>query len=169
MPYPLLNPSCLKRLVAVIAFLTCLASCSFVQRSWDSAIGGGAPKTAAEDQSATEEPQAEPPKTHSVRIEALEAAFTSAEVTWEMQESSKFDGFVLHYGQNSKQLDKSVRIPLERLQAVTQNDGSKLYRYVLHDLPPDRSIWVAVSAFSGDQESTQSTALEVAPKDGLKR
>ena len=70
---------------------------------------------------------------------------------------------MVYYGLSRDNLDQQVRVSVQALEKVEDPQRGAVYRYVLDGVSPDKSVYVALSAFSGDNTSPMSDVREVTP------
>lgn len=85
-------------------------------------------------------------------------------IVWSIP-SDPVDGFVLRYGFSREKLEHSRRVAIPELTKSEDPNHGAVYRYILKDLPSDKVIFVAVTAFLQDQESPLSDTYEVPVQD----
>lgn len=87
---------------------------------------------------------------------------SDVEVLWEIPQRS-VDGFVVRYGYSREVLDGQVKLAAGEVERFDDPVHGMVYHYVLRNVPPDRKVFVTVSAFQGQRESEPSVVLEVEP------
>lgn len=102
-------------------------------------------------------------QTTSVPVDefAPKPKFSNVEVIWAVP-AEAVDGFVIHYGLDQSKLDSEIKVSAESLEKVSDQEKGEVYRYVVRDLPNDRPIFVAISAYAGEKSSPLSEIREIA-------
>ncbi len=144
-----------------------LTSCSFVERNTvglfrneDSQTGFMSPAVApakADPQTVTVEVR---PSIKNVEPPA--APNTRVEIVWEIPKDS-VDGFVIRYGFSRTDLRYSERVQSAELDRMEDPKFGFVYRYVLKNMPPEKTVFVTLAAFTGALESEPSSVFEVVP------
>jgi len=142
-----------------LALLLSLTGCGLLGgKTAESTAPAGAPPAAASEQSAE--------KHTTVAIEKLERprrpAVSDVEILWEIP-NKPVDGFVIRHGYSRDNLENSARIAAGDVEKVEDPVHGTVYHYLLKNLPPDKKVYITVSAFVGSAESAPSTTLEVEP------
>lgn len=87
---------------------------------------------------------------------------SSIEILWELP-AEPIDGFTVRYGESHEALTTERRLAVSEVEKVEDPVRGKLYRYVIPDIPNSQRLFVSISAFKGETESTPSRVFEVAP------
>ncbi len=142
------------KLLVFTTLLTVLSSCGLLGRP-DAKQEPGAP--GAVEQSKTET---------QVAIEELERKqfekTADIEVLWQIPEQP-VDGFVIRYGYERDQLDRIVEVPADLLEKIEDPAQGIAYRYLLHDIPTEKRVYLTVSAYKDKLESEPSAVFVVEP------
>ena len=80
------------------------------------------------------------------------------EVIWDIPEEN-VDGYVIYSGQSPDNLDSELHIRISDLKVI----DDKEYSYTISPVDPDKPIYVAIAAKTGDLISEQSPAKEYLP------
>ena len=151
----------LKKLAFLFVSLVaagCLSGCT---------LFSGTPAPEAEqsaEAAAAAAAEGNPPAVSSGTIDRGATAFSlsDVEVLWEIPQKS-VDGFVVRYGYNREALDGQVKLAAGEVEKLDDPVHGLVYHYVLRNVPPDKKVFVTVSAFQGQRESQPSVLLEVEP------
>ena len=144
-------------LIAVIFFMGILTtSCAMLP-----------PETqTAQEQSIAAQNSSKPIKNvpGQVQIDKLEPnakALSQVELIWASPEQP-VDGFVIHYGDSKENLSKQIKLPIDSLEKVKNSDtGLSVYRYILSDPSTDTILFIALTAYIGNNASQLSEVIEV--------
>lgn len=85
------------------------------------------------------------------------------QVTWQVP-SEGVDGFVLRYGAHPDSLKDERRLPISSLSQVDDPEFGPVFRYIISDIDPRSSLYVAVAAYKGDRISEFSDVMKDASK-----
>ena len=88
--------------------------------------------------------------------------FSSIELMWKVPETP-VEGFIINHGEVQGNLTNQVRVTVSQLKIVEEAGFGRVYRYLLQGVPPDRVVYVSISAYTGTQVSPPSAMFEVAP------
>ena len=151
----------------LVSALLPLSSCSFVERNTiglfrneDSQNGFSSPAVAAvKPDPETVAVEVRPAVKH---IEPPAAPNTRVEIVWEIPKDP-VDGFVIRYGFNKADLRFSEKVPSGELDRLEDPKFGFVYRFVLKNMPPERTVFVTLAAYSGREESEPSPVFEVNP------
>ncbi|NMC61769.1 MAG: hypothetical protein GYA55_01230 [SAR324 cluster bacterium] len=104
--------------------------------------------------------------TAPVEVKALEEnnAATNVELIWEAS-SNQIDAFIIRYGMRPEQLDKELKVDSSLVEKYKDPNYGLVYRYVLRDIPPGQSIFVAISSIRKGVTSAPSPTFEVKAED----
>lgn len=84
------------------------------------------------------------------------------EVIWAIPQEP-VDGYVVRYGYTRDDLKFEEKIPAEKLDRYEDPQYGFVYRHVLKDVPPNSTVFVSLSAYTGRNTSPPSTVFEVGP------
>ena len=107
------------------------------------------------------------PTTARVPIENLDASKikrTNVEILWEIPKDP-VDGFIVNYGYQRNNLEFMEKVYTPDVDTFHDPKLGEVFRYTLQNTPPDKTIYVAISAFIGDTVSDRSEIFEVTPDE----
>lgn len=115
--------------------------------------------------STTSAKKAEPVVKRPGRLSVSQARSTSdIEVLWEIP-SAPVEGFIISYGfGEEEEMTHRVKVRASELNRYEDQRYGFVYRFVLRDIPVDRSLKVVISSFIGDKVSEASKTI-VVPSD----
>lgn len=103
-------------------------------------------------------------KTSKVIVEGLaekkSATLSDIEVLWQIP-TQPVDGFVIQYGYEKNTLDQQVKIATKDLEKFEDSKFGFVFRYVLGDLPLSKTVFVTISAYTGEKVSHPSEVFTV--------
>jgi len=136
----------LKRILVLLCLtFTCLSACSLITPPEQQEVK----KAGAESDKIV--------PTAPVEVKALEEnnAATNVELIWEAT-SNHIDAFIIRYGMKPEQLDKELKLDSNLVEKYKDPTYGLVYRYVLRDIPPGQSIFVAISSIRNGVASAPS-------------
>ena len=158
-------------LIPCLLLISLLSSCVSLQREFDLFFGG--PAVEVERPATTPQPlptpiPSEAPKTARVVIEKLDGptAKTTIEVLWVVPKDP-VDGFIIYYGYDRSDLRFMEKVYTSDIETVDDGQFGHVHRYALENVPPQKAMFVAISAFNGEQISERSPVFEI-PSENLR-
>lgn len=85
---------------------------------------------------------------------------TGIELLWEIPKDG-VDGYIIRYGYSREKLELSKRVPAANLERFEDAKLGFVYRYVLPDIAENSSVFVSLTAYSGDRLSQASPVFEL--------
>jgi hypothetical protein len=156
----------------IIATTLIIAGCSFVERNTlglfraDSAQPGfsspelasaSGPSPASSEQATTVSIRPDAPAQNTAPVPG-----TRVEVIWAIPQEP-VDGYIVRYGYNREDLKFEEKIASAKLDRYEDPQYGFVYRHVLKDVPPNSTVFVTLSAYTGKKISPPSPAFEVGP------
>ncbi len=89
--------------------------------------------------------------------------YSGIEVIWEMPDDD-VDGYIINYGFERDKLDRSVKVAIAQLERTSHPDHGFAYRYIIPDLDEKRTLYLTISAYTGEKVSLPSPIQIVAGK-----
>lgn len=153
----------------LLTLMSTLTACNFLERNTlglfraDSAQAGfRSPEKLAMEPA--EQAPLSPVTVQPKAIAATPAAApgTRVEVIWAIPKDP-VEGFVVRYGYSKGELKFEDKVASAALDRYDDPKHGFVYRYVLRNVPTDRSVYVTLSAYNGKDLSAPSPVFEVAP------
>jgi hypothetical protein len=85
---------------------------------------------------------------------------TDVEITWQIPQQS-VDGFVIRYGFNRNNLDQLKRVTTGSLMKYEDPAHGFVYRYVIPGVAREKTIYVSIAAYRGQEESEPTEVIEI--------
>ncbi len=98
-------------------------------------------------------PKNQPPKLPSDEVQLL----------WQVP-TEPVEKYVIYFGWSKDKLDQKVEIPLASLQKIEDPRFGAVYKYLLPDIPVDRTVYVSIAAIHGDIISQPGQVIELKPE-----
>lgn len=153
------------RIGFTLAFLL-LTSCSFLERN---TIGLFASESASEralEPSVPIPPEVHPETPASISIEQVSPPSATGtgniELVW-LVPTQGAETFIIQYGLKPDNLDHHIDLGSEQIERYEDDLGRPVYRYVVQDIPSDKTVYVAIAARRGDVQTPLSEVREVRP------
>jgi len=96
----------------------------------------------------------------------VQKATSDVEVLWEIP-TAPVDGFIISYGYGEEEISHRVKVKATELNRYEDHRYGFVYRFILRDIPTDRSLKVVISSFSGDKVSEASKVIVVPSESAL--
>ena len=84
------------------------------------------------------------------------------EIIWSIPDQP-VDGFVLHYGTEPGQLTSEMKLSIADLEKYQDPERGAVYRYILSNVSPNKPVYVALSSYIGETNSSMSEVQEIRP------
>jgi len=127
-------------------------------------IQGAAPAGEALEKEKQEASQ--PAETARISIEQLrkesEREVPGLEILFEVPSLAP-EAFLIHYGYSRDNLNFEQKIPVAELVQVEHPQFGTVYRYVLENIPPDKTVYLSLSSMSGSEILPPGQVFEVEP------
>ena len=148
-----------KKLFRMIILFTLGYALSFCSYPDESLIPPGANDAfSGENSSLTDN------KPSNVSIENLEAGrsrtISDVEIVWQIPDES-VEGYLINYGFETNNLEKIIKIKTSSLERFQDNKYGAVYRYVIPSIPLNKTVYITISAFNGDNISEPSKVFKV--------
>ena len=93
----------------------------------------------------------------------VQKTMSGISITWEVP-SEPTDGFIIRYGEDRNQLAKEVTVLTSDLQEEQDPEAGPVYRYIIKNIPRNKTIFVSIAAFKGGTISDFSEPMNEAAK-----
>jgi hypothetical protein len=104
------------------------------------------------------------PKTTKVAVESLAekkgSTLSDIEVLWQIPNQA-VEGFVINYGFDQSKLDQHAKIATKDLEKYEDQKHGFVFRYIIGDVPLNKTVYVSISAFNGEKISRPSEVFPV--------
>ncbi len=130
-----------------------LSGCGFL-----SELTGPASSSAAQGSTSA---AAEQPKPSQLTVEQVPTT-SDLELIWAVP-NDPVDRFILKYGFAMENLDKEVSIAAVELSSIDTPEHGKAFRYIISNLPKDKTIYLTLTSARGEELSQPSEVFEVRP------
>lgn len=145
------------RILILLPVLVAAYGCSLFE-------GAPAAPSEADPQTALQEGAAESDSTQTVKIENLAEGRgkvpSDVEIVWQIPEEA-VEGYVIRYGFDRTNLDQEIKVQAADIEKFEDKRFGYVYRYVLADVPPDKTLFISIAAFNGSSISLPSAIFEV--------
>lgn len=153
-----------RRLLIICITLSVFSACSFVERN---TIGLFRHDDASPGFSSTTPVAPSDPDPVSVNVQPKPEAKvetvvpgTRVEVIWEIPKDP-VDGYIIRYGFNRDKLEFEEKVSSSSLDRFEDPKFGFVYRHVLKNVPPEKSVFVSLTAYTGTERSAPSPVFEV--------
>ncbi len=157
----------MKNAVLILCLATFAFGCSFAYRNTVGLFEDGDSRRLEPAPPRSERAAEEAPPSATVAIEKLPEKQDTPqsdeiEIIWEIP-SQTVDGYLLKYGFSAGELTLEKRLPLEEIERYVHPSFGPVYRYILHGIPAEKRVYVALATVQDDEISELSEVFEVTP------
>jgi len=151
--------------VALALLLVLTSGCSYIERNTIGLFSGEANvvDTGATDSNSVNGSTSDADQ--QVATEQIPATESDVEIVWEIPKNP-VDGYLVRYGDRRDSLTQELRVLNSELAKVNDPKYGSVYRYLLRNMPTDKSVFVSIAALhsagtDGEAVSAPSAVFEV--------
>ncbi|NLF24217.1 MAG: hypothetical protein GX589_00975 [Deltaproteobacteria bacterium] len=84
-------------------------------------------------------------------------------MNWEIPDQP-VDSYQIRYGFSENQLDSEITLKVSELETFEDPVHGPAYRYYLHEIDPEQTLYLTISAFHADEKSEESKVYKISPE-----
>ncbi|MCB9030704.1 MAG: hypothetical protein H6619_06590 [Deltaproteobacteria bacterium] len=84
-------------------------------------------------------------------------------LTWKVPQDA-VDGYLIHYGYSKNILTQRIKLKVSELQIVSDSNYGDVYKYILTNIPVNKTVYITISAIKDGVTSSPSSIIKLNPQ-----